>query len=198
MRLNEYGIDIVKYFEGFRAVAYFCPAHILTIGWGRVILHPKTKQAYSRKKGVRFGRKPTIYSLDSLDALPLEVLKTTKEKESIHIAHDLDNFSKLIKKWCLAKGVSLNENQFSALVSFCYNVGFWAFSNSTLARLIVGDKIEENSTKIQNNFLRWKYAQGRILKGLLLRRKIEASLFKRETADKSTFNIPKQLKHLTS
>lgn len=34
MKINQAGIDLIKEFEGFRADAYYCPAGVLTIGYG--------------------------------------------------------------------------------------------------------------------------------------------------------------------
>ncbi|MHB8871786.1 MAG: lysozyme [Candidatus Doudnabacteria bacterium] len=33
-KTTQVGVDIIKYFEGFRAKAYLCPASVLTIGFG--------------------------------------------------------------------------------------------------------------------------------------------------------------------
>ena len=38
MKIGKNGVDLIKSFEGFRSVAYLCPANILTIGYG----HTKT------------------------------------------------------------------------------------------------------------------------------------------------------------
>lgn len=33
-KTTQVGVDIIKYFEGFRGKAYLCPANVLTIGYG--------------------------------------------------------------------------------------------------------------------------------------------------------------------
>lgn len=33
-KTTQVGIDLIKYFEGFRGKAYLCPANVLTIGYG--------------------------------------------------------------------------------------------------------------------------------------------------------------------
>ncbi|WP_412057394.1 lysozyme [Bartonella sp. DGB2] len=69
--------------------------------------------------------------------------------------------------------VPLTSNQFDALVSFTYNLGGGALQSSTLRRKI--NRGEHNEAPEQ--FLRWVFAGGRKLKGLILRRQAEADLY---------------------
>jgi len=69
--------------------------------------------------------------------------------------------------------VPLNQNQFDALVSFCYNVGTNAFRNSTLVKQL---NLKQYST-VRFQLSRWNKANGRILPGLVSRREDEGSLF---------------------
>lgn len=67
----------------------------------------------------------------------------------------------------------LLDAQFDALVSFTFNLGTGALQRSTLRRKVnSGD--EEAAAK---EFLKWKFAGGRVLKGLLHRRRAEAKLY---------------------
>ena len=94
----------------------------------------------------------------------------TKKKAEKLLERDLIKYEKAVR---LLLQVSLNENQFSALVCFVYNVGIGAFSKSTMLR-----KINEGKTKeASKEFMRWIYANRKILKGLVLRRKAERALF---------------------
>ena len=69
--------------------------------------------------------------------------------------------------------VSLTPNQFSALVSFVYNVGINAFKNSTLLR-----KLNQKDYKgTANELLRWDKVNGKPLLGLTKRRIAEKDLF---------------------
>ena len=69
--------------------------------------------------------------------------------------------------------VSVTENQFSALASFTFNVGGGAFQSSTLKRKLNRGEIESAAKE----FHRWKYAGGRVLPGLVKRRRAECALF---------------------
>ena len=69
--------------------------------------------------------------------------------------------------------VPLYQNQFDALVSFCFNVGTSAFKNSTLLRLLN----QKQYTAAAKQLLRWTTGGGRVLPGLVKRRKAEFDLF---------------------
>lgn len=69
--------------------------------------------------------------------------------------------------------VEINQNQFDALCSFAYNLGVGSLKSSTLLRkLNLGEYASAS-----NQFLRWNRAGGKVLKGLVRRRKAEKDLF---------------------
>lgn len=96
----------------------------------------------------------------------------TQDEAETLLKHDLiihcNNVSKLVK-------VALTQNQFDALVSFEYNVGYGAFQNSTMLKLLNQGKYKEAA----NQFDRWVYAGKKILPGLVNRRRAEKELFLR-------------------
>ena len=69
--------------------------------------------------------------------------------------------------------VPLTDCQFDALVSFTYNLGGGALQRSTLRRKIN----REEHTDVPGQFMRWVWAGGRKLKGLIRRREAEADLY---------------------
>jgi lysozyme len=73
--------------------------------------------------------------------------------------------------------VPLNQNQFDALVSFCYNLGTGNLKNSTLLKLL--NRGDYNGAAEQ--FDRWVYASGKKLAGLVTRRTAEKELFLKST-----------------
>jgi lysozyme len=84
---------------------------------------------------------------------------------------DLDKFERAVE---LAVSRPVNENQFSALVSFAFNVGVKAFCESTLLHHVRrGD-----FTAAGHEFSRWVYAGKVRLPGLIRRREAEAALFR--------------------
>jgi lysozyme len=67
----------------------------------------------------------------------------------------------------------INQNQFDALVSFCYNVGKEALRTSTLLKKINDGDI----TGASEEFEKWVHGGGKVLPGLVIRRKAEKALF---------------------
>ena len=69
--------------------------------------------------------------------------------------------------------IPATDNQFSALVSFAYNLGERALHGSTLLRdLLAGD-----AAAAADEFNRWIYGGGKVLPGLVARRSAERALF---------------------
>ena len=69
--------------------------------------------------------------------------------------------------------VPLNENQFSSLVAWCYNLGPTNLVQSTLLSKLNAGLYED----VPHEIKRWNKANGEILEGLVRRREAEALLF---------------------
>lgn len=70
--------------------------------------------------------------------------------------------------------VPLSDGQFDALVSFTYNLGAGALQRSTLRTKLNRGEYDVAAVEL----LRWVYAGGRKLKGLVRRRRAELALFR--------------------
>ena len=70
--------------------------------------------------------------------------------------------------------VQLADCKIDALVSFAFNVGVGAFGTSTLARKV---KANSDDASIRSEFLRWVFAGGNRLQGLVRRREEEAKMY---------------------
>ncbi len=68
----------------------------------------------------------------------------------------------------------INQNQFDALVSFAYNVGLTNYKNSTLLKRVNANPKDPD---IQKQFMKWVRAAGKVIKGLINRRTVEANLY---------------------
>lgn len=145
MKVNKLGIDMMHHFEGCRLEAYQCSAKVWTIGWGNTY--------YQDKRPVKQGDKITQKQADELFEMVM------------------NEFAIMVRK-ALTK--ELNENQFSALVCFSYNVGIGNLKRSTLLRKI---NANPNDETIKAEFLRWTRAGGKVLRGLVRRRTAEADLY---------------------
>lgn len=93
----------------------------------------------------------------------------TDHQADVILRHDLDRFDRKVEQ--LAPGA--NENEHSAMVSFAFNLGEAALSRSALLKKFLdGDKAGAAA-----EFMKWKYAAGKVLPGLVLRRAAERTLF---------------------
>ena len=71
-------------------------------------------------------------------------------------------------------GVNFRQEEFDALISFIFNLGWGNFSNSTLKKKILADAKDED---IAAEFIKWINAAGKPLAGLKKRRVAEANMF---------------------
>ena len=142
--ISTNGTKLIASFEGLELTAYLCPAKVWTIGLGTTV--------YSNGQPVKKGD------------------TCTKEQALQYKAHDLRRFENCVNS---AVKVSINQNQFDALVSLAYNIGEKAFSNSTLVKkLNTGDY-----QGAADQFSAWNKSKGKVLNGLVNRRAAERTLF---------------------
>jgi lysozyme len=94
----------------------------------------------------------------------------TQAQADAFLHSDLQSTAKLVKS---ALTCTLNDNQFSALVSFTFNLGIGNLKSSTLLKKVNSGAFSEASSE----FLKWNKAGGRVLAGLTKRRQAEADLF---------------------
>ena len=140
------GIDLIKSFEGFYAKPYMCPSSVPTIGYGTT-RYPN-------------GNKVT-----------LKDTSITEQKGVEYLMDDLKTFEKYVDSYCRD---DVNQNQFDALVSFCYNLGPNNLKSSTLLKKV---NLNPSDPTILNEFLKWNKGGGRVLKGLTKRRQAESNLY---------------------
>jgi lysozyme len=145
MKLNKKGTVLLHHFEGLKLKAYKCPADVWTIGYGNTFYEGGSKV----KQGDTVTKERAI-----------ELFNSVATSFAIQITGSIK--------------ASLNDNQFSSLVSFAYNVGVVNFNKSTLLKKI---NIDKNDPSIFAEFLKWDKAAGKVLAGLILRRKAEAKLY---------------------
>lgn len=97
-------------------------------------------------------------------------LRIDTEKANSLLKSDIE----FIESQLNALDLKLTQNQYDALVSFIFNVGFNNFRQSTLLTKI---RINPNDNSIMDEFLRWVYAGGKVLVGLQRRRLAEMKLY---------------------
>lgn len=140
MKTNENGKNLIKSFENCRLNAYKDVTGTLTIGWGHTGSVDNTP--------IYLGMKVSQQKADELFDMDLE-----RFENHVNGYHDKYNFT---------------SNEFSALVSFAYNVG-------SITQLTA--KGTRTKTQIANAMLKYVYSKGVKLKGLVNRRTKERNLF---------------------
>ncbi|CAK1254494.1 glycoside hydrolase family protein [Fructobacillus tropaeoli] len=147
MNISQNGLNLIKYFEGFRATAYYDVAGVLTIGYGH------TNQAVTAAH----------YPVHEGDTI------TQDQAETILLA-DVSNYVAAVNN---AVTVQINQNQFDALVSFTYNIVIEAFQSSDL----LSDVNASDFNAAAQQFLLYVHSAGKVSNGLISRRTIERNLF---------------------
>ncbi len=97
-------------------------------------------------------------------------MAVTREEALALLDEDLRVFERAVQRLVT---VPINDNQFSALVSFVFNVGIANFERSTLLKLLNRAWYEQ----VPAQLTRWSRAGGEILGGLARRRAAEAQLW---------------------
>ncbi len=167
MKTSNKGIELIKHFESLHdgdlhligLQPKMCPAGYWTEGWGRLVLDERGNRISgiaNKEKAYRFSK-----------------IKTESQAE-IALLEDVAIRESMV----LSLRLPVNQNQFDALVSFVYNVGFDRLKGSTLLRIA---RVNVNDISIGAEFA--KYNKGRvdgrlvILPGLVRRRAAESKMY---------------------
>ena len=102
-------------------------------------------------------------------------LTITEEQASILLAADVAWAVTCVNK---SVKVTVNQNQFDALVDFVFNLGCANLGQSTLLRLLNSGDYSDAAKE----FLRWNRAGGKVVAGLTRRRQAEMDLFNKPLA----------------
>ena len=150
-------IDLLERLEGLSNVVYVDSAHKKTIGIGHLL---SAEELLTSK--IRINGQYIDYSLGI----------TTKQCYDL-CRQDLERFCEAVDEII---DVDLSQNQFDALVIFCFNVGIDAFKRSTLLKLLN----DGDYKSVPEQLMRWTKAGGKQSNGLINRRKAEIMLWNAE------------------
>lgn len=154
-KINKAGIDMILEFEGFRPEPYLCSAKVPTIGYGTT--------RYPDGKKVTLSDEPC-----------------TKVIAKFWFDVDLDGRELKINTFLKKIDLRLNENEFSALVSFAYNLGIGRVikSGSVCSALKKHKRMTAANSLLKYNKARVGFFKRlTVLRGLTRRRKAERALF---------------------
>jgi lysozyme len=156
MKVSAKAVKMIQHHEGVRQKPYRCPAKLWTVGVGHVLYPEQGKLKIDERDGFALKIEDfRVFSMEEVDA----ILRT-----------DLDRFERGVEKFC---PVPLTQGQFDALVSFSFNVGLGTLQRSTLRQKVLRGDMEGASEEL----LKYCMAGGKVLKGLLNRRKDEQAVF---------------------
>jgi lysozyme len=156
MKLTREGLELIKAHEGLRLDAYKCPGGEWTIGYG----HTSRAGAPEVTKGM---------TIDLGEAARI-------------LSRDLEKFCGFVEH---AVKVELTPNQYSALVSFCFNVGPEQFKKSSVLKVVNAKQFD----LVPARLALWNKADGKVMPGLVRRRADEGKLFMKEQANELTVEI---------
>ncbi len=160
MKITKEGLELIKRFEGFRGQAYRDPVGVWTIGYG----HTSAAGAPLVTQGM---------------------VVTAAEAEEI-LRQDVAMFEDGVDA---AVSRDISAAQFSALVSFAYNVGLGNFKKSSVLKAVNAGNFEAVPRRLHL----WNKAGGRVLAGLIRRRAEEGAMFVKSAKPMLTQQVEKSL-----
>ncbi|KAB8208958.1 endolysinautolysin [Aspergillus parasiticus SU-1] len=147
--VNQNGLNLIKSFESFQPSVYDDGFGNPTIGYGHLCRDATCSEVTYPKP------------LSEADASRL-------------LADDLVSYQDALTN-ALANPVTLNDNQYAALVSWTYNIGNGNMRKSDLvARMNKGENV---AAVAHNELPQWNKANGQVVNGLTRRRNAELDLF---------------------
>lgn len=163
MKTSNKGIEIIKHFESLNdgdlnkiglQPKRDCGGY-MTVGWGHCLIKEDGSYCLNITDVERyFSEYLSIDELFAEELLRQDLIKVERQIDSL--------------------GLQLNQNQFDALVSFAFNVGFGNLLKSTLLKRI---KNIVNQPSIEACLTMWNKSKQITLKGLTLRRQAESNLY---------------------
>ncbi len=157
MKVSKAAIDMIKHHEGVRTKPYRCPALLWTVGVGHVIdpTHATVKYEERRNLPIPEGW-DRVLTMDEVDRI---------------LSQDLGRFERGVVRLCPA--AVGRQGIFDSLVSFAFNVGLGNLQRSSLRMKTNRGEFEEAAEE----FMKWTKAGGRVLPGLVKRRRDEQRLY---------------------
>jgi GH24 family phage-related lysozyme (muramidase) len=156
MKTSDAAIQLIKHHEGVRSKPYKCPASLWTVGVGHVLYPEQAKLPISKRNSCALTIEDfRVFSNEEID----EILKK-----------DLQRFERGVLHYCPA---TTSQRQFDALVSFSFNLGLGTLQRSTLRQKHNRGDFEGAAEE----FLKYTKSGGKVLKGLVTRRKDERAVY---------------------
>jgi lysozyme len=166
MKISENGINLIKFFEGFCPKPYKCTSGVPTIGYGATFYLDGTKVKMDD---------PGINKVDATVLLK-NMVKLFEDQVNSFLDADL------------------NQNQYDALISLSYNIGWNGLRKS---KLMTALNANPNDEAIKTHWMKWVNSAGRKSNGLVKRRNLELELyFKASNSKKTLAEMAKEIMNI--
>lgn len=161
MKTSREGVDLIREFESAgrlpnRGRPYNDPSGYATVGHGHLLHKSRVTDADRRGRWVPGQLRAGVL--------------TQAEAEEL-LSRDLAPREAAVRR--LVK-VPLTQGQFDALVALVFNIGEGHFADSTVLRRLNGSRYREAAEA----FMLWTRSNGRVLNGLVRRRRAEMARFR--------------------
>ena len=145
MKTSERGLQLIKAYEGIRLKPYRDCVGLYTVGVGHLIGNGTVlPDSWNR-----------TFTIEEVN----ELLVADVRKFELGLARYVN--------------VELSQNQFDAIIDYCFNLGLGTFQRSSVRQAIN----RRDKTGVIRNLLRYNKAGGKVVPQLDNRRKAEALLF---------------------
>jgi len=155
--ISPKALECIKHHEGVRLKPYRCPARLWTIGVGHVIDPSHARVPFEERSYLEipdgWNRKLTMEEVDAI------------------LAQDLKRFERGVLRYCPSAGTK--QSWLDSLVSFSFNVGLGTLQRSTLRQ----KHNRGDYDGAADEFLKYCLGGGKVLKGLVNRRKDERAMY---------------------
>jgi len=155
--ISPKALKMIKHHEGVRNKPYRCPARLWTVGVGHVIDPNHAKVPFEQRSYLEipdgWNRKLTMEEVDAI------------------LAQDLKRFERGVLRYCPSAGTK--QSWLDSLVSFSFNVGLGTLQRSTLRQ----KHNRGDYDGAADEFLKYSLGGGKVLKGLVNRRKDERAMY---------------------
>ena len=157
MKLSAKGIELLKELEGCRLMPY----------------DDQTGHSYDGlwKFGVTIGVGHLILEKDW--GLYRNGINMDTAEELLHM--DINPTEEAVNR--LVKD-TIGQNQFDALVLLAFNIGIGGLATSSVLKFINKDYPIKTYTNLEQAWMAWDKSQGKVMTGLVNRRKAEFALYK--------------------
>jgi lysozyme len=154
MQMSDHGRDLLIQWEGFVPHVYDDGVGVATIGVGHALTSSEKQSGTLNIDGV---------------AVPY-ANGVTRDQVGALLATDLHHFEAALND---AIAIDLQQNQFDALVSFCFNIGIDGFHGSSVLKDLNNSTLDS----VPDDLRKWNKTGGVVNQGLVNRRENEVKLW---------------------